>query len=127
MSMELPEDDPILGASDLRSLESNDTDQHILLIGISCGLSAPYVMGQIQHAMSDPRYNIVLMGFNSAEFARDRTIEKWKGHSCLSIVQELHRKSQTSVCHSISNSISHRLTSRNHRMTFWNEMSTSRF
>ena len=75
---ELPEDDPLrgsvgvdlkggvlfelsllhffseTGAADLIGV-SDDAD-HVILVGITCGLSAPYVAGQIDHAMKEVQY-----------------------------------------------------------------------
>lgn len=45
--------------------------------GITCGLSAPYVAGQIDYAMHQPNYTTVLVGFNPVTLARDTPIEKW--------------------------------------------------
>ena len=60
MSKELPEDDPVLGASDLASaIEGCDRS---FFFGITCGLSAPYVGGQIEKAMSIPSCTAVLVG-----------------------------------------------------------------
>ena len=40
----------IAGAKDLQEI-AQDAD-HVVLFGITCGLSAPYVAGQIDYAMS---------------------------------------------------------------------------
>ena len=45
--------------------------------GITCGLSAPYVAGQVDYAMHQPNYTTVLVGFNPMALARDTPIEKW--------------------------------------------------
>ena len=45
-SNELPEDDPALGVKDLKEkIKQLHAFDHIVLVGISCGLSAPYVGG----------------------------------------------------------------------------------
>jgi N-acetylmuramic acid 6-phosphate (MurNAc-6-P) etherase len=50
----------------------------IVLIGITCGMSAPYVAAQLDYAMSLPQYKCcVLLGFNPLELARNVSIEKW--------------------------------------------------
>ena len=60
VSKELPEDDPALGASDLASaIEGCDRS---FFFGITCGLSAPYVGGQIEKAMSIPTCTAVVIG-----------------------------------------------------------------
>ena len=42
---------PTIGASDLAT--STDGCTNALVIGISCGLSAPYVAGMLDYAMND--------------------------------------------------------------------------
>jgi hypothetical protein len=57
MSQELPEDNPLMGIKDLQKFEAKLENENttkkprILFIGITCGISAPYVMGQIDYAM----------------------------------------------------------------------------
>jgi N-acetylmuramic acid 6-phosphate (MurNAc-6-P) etherase len=48
LSDELPEDDPQQGAADLQSVEAEANGAPVMLIGITCGLSAPYVAGQVK-------------------------------------------------------------------------------
>ena len=45
--------------------------------GITCGLSAPYVAGQIAHSMAQANHVTVLVGFNPVALARNVPIEKW--------------------------------------------------
>lgn len=94
LSDELPEDDPVTGAADWlretgRAAEEGGTRaaNGSCLIGITCGLSAPYVAGQVDHILDvadahDPRDgatdSAILMGFNPAALARDKPIEIWK-------------------------------------------------
>lgn len=42
-----------LGAADL--VEASEGADHVMLVGVTCGLSAPYVAGQIDHAMKQVR------------------------------------------------------------------------
>ena len=102
LSDELPEDDPVTGVADwLR--ETGRAGQppggtHNLpeangscLIGITCGLSAPYVAGQVDHildvadsgrtAADGAKDSAILMGFNPAALARNKPIEIWKSRS----------------------------------------------
>jgi N-acetylmuramic acid 6-phosphate (MurNAc-6-P) etherase/predicted NBD/HSP70 family sugar kinase/ribosomal protein S18 acetylase RimI-like enzyme len=88
LSDELPEDDPIAGAAQLSELALDRAA--CVLIGISCGLSAPYVAGQLDHALCAPsigsadikaddhvqgtRFGAVAIGFNPAEHARDNPV-----------------------------------------------------
>ena len=45
--------------------------------GITCGLSAPYVAGQVHYAMSQLTVTTCLIGFNPVSLARDAPIENW--------------------------------------------------
>ena len=97
LSDELPEDDPIAGARDLAQAAGDDAT-HVVLVGITCGLSAPYVAGQVDAilrndlepiAKSAPKHAI-LLGFNPAYLSRDQPIAKWKGErSFRAVVQDL--------------------------------------
>lgn len=77
-SIELPEDDPKTGVKDLLNATKNIKGT-ILLIGITCGLSAPYVGGQIEYAMNKPNFITVLIGFNPIQLSRNTKVEKWDG------------------------------------------------
>ena len=75
-SLELCEDDPTAGVTDL--VTSSQGLDRVVYIGITCGLSAPYVAGQLEHARKNSKkFFPVLIGFNPDEYARDVTIEKW--------------------------------------------------
>ena len=58
-----------------------------MFVGITCGLSAPYVAGQLDLAMQFPAPSkegprgvaAAVLGFNSVDHARDRPIELWDG------------------------------------------------
>ena len=96
LSDELPEDDPVTGAAELQAVV--DAHHATLLVGITCGLSAPYVAGQLDLALrlssksggggssgnafslSGPGGALAacVMGFNSVEQSRDRPIELWE-------------------------------------------------
>lgn len=69
------QDDPLTGARELERILSGRP--HFLFIGISCGVSAPYVAGQIDWAMQQPHGTAVLMGFNPVHLARDAPVEGW--------------------------------------------------
>jgi len=86
LSDELPEDDPQAGVQDLRTVCGGD--KPCLIIGITCGLSAPYCAGQVDFVLdkiaeeersgaASSGYSAILMGFNPAELARNVTIERW--------------------------------------------------
>ena len=93
LSDELPEDDPVAGVADWlretgRKGDCDGSDSTVpngsCLIGITCGLSAPYVAGQVDHILdhaNDSTTNkdsAILMGFNPASLSRNKPIEIWK-------------------------------------------------
>lgn len=91
LSDELPEDDPVEGASDLEAIIKKYGQHGYFLIGVTCGLSAPYVAGQLDYAIrdiesskkSDGSYTIkgvAVLGFNPPNMARNAPIEKAQGH-----------------------------------------------
>ena len=49
LSDELPEDDPLAGVADLQKASNSST--HTMLVGVTCGISAPYVAGQVAHML----------------------------------------------------------------------------
>lgn len=75
-SIEACEDDPVVGASELqRVTESFD---HVLFIGITCGISAPFVGGQLEYCLDNPqKFTPVLIGFNPISMARRIQVPKW--------------------------------------------------
>eukprot|EP00051_Salpingoeca_urceolata_P001511 m.41479 g.41479 ORF g.41479 m.41479 type:complete len:602 (+) comp11463_c0_seq3:16-1821(+) len=75
ISNELPEDDPAAGVADLKAAAQGY--DNVLLVGITCGLSAPYVAGQVDFAMQQPSYTTVVMGFNPVALARNKQVEGW--------------------------------------------------
>lgn len=75
-SQEAPEDNWKKGQEDL--IEVSRNKKSVLFIGISCGLSAPYVAGQLDYCMRHPDIFIpVLLGFNPVYQARQITLEAW--------------------------------------------------
>ncbi|CAI8015335.1 Glucokinase regulatory protein [Geodia barretti] len=93
ISNELPEDDPPKGAEDLKKVAEGA--DHVMFVGITCGLSAPYVAGQIDHSMHQPNMTSVLMGFNPVSLSRNAPIEKWD-KTCRQVFLELETLSCTS-------------------------------
>ena len=89
LSNELQEDDPFIGAKDLDDIIKTKTGE-IVYIGVTCGLSAPYVAGQIDFLLHEKRLHqtnkdngvndvgIILIGFNPLHLARSTIIEKWE-------------------------------------------------
>ncbi|XP_031147461.1 glucokinase regulatory protein isoform X1 [Sander lucioperca] len=72
-SQEAPEDDPEQGMLSLKKV--CEGKKRVLFIGISCGLSAPFVAGQLDLCLQHPEvYTPVLVGFNPTHQARDESI-----------------------------------------------------
>uniref|UniRef100_A0A8C8FKN3 SIS domain-containing protein n=1 Tax=Oncorhynchus tshawytscha TaxID=74940 RepID=A0A8C8FKN3_ONCTS len=72
-SQEASEDDPKLGMLTLEKL--CEGKRRVLFIGISCGLSAPFVAGQLDFCLKHPDiYTPVLVGFNPVTQAREETM-----------------------------------------------------
>ncbi|KAL4235846.1 hypothetical protein ACF0H5_004235 [Mactra antiquata] len=59
------------------SLKVSHGKDVVLFVGITCGLSAPYVAGQLEYCMDNPGFIPVLVGFNPEHLARNINIEKW--------------------------------------------------
>ena len=75
VSNEIVEDSPQMGSDDLMKF----MNQHNGLgayVGITCGLSAPYVAGQLETAM-EKGLNTILLGHNPPLESKDVAIEKW--------------------------------------------------
>ncbi|XP_064625338.1 glucokinase regulatory protein-like [Lineus longissimus] len=70
------EDSPQEGADNLEQLTWGKS--RVLYIGLTCGLSAPWVAGQLDHCLKNlDKYIPVLMCFNPVTFASDTIIEGW--------------------------------------------------
>ncbi|KAL8562315.1 hypothetical protein ACOMHN_037271 [Nucella lapillus] len=75
-SQEAVEDDPISGAKLLE--KAAEGKSRVLFFGITCGLSAPFVAGQLDLCLKDlDRFTPVLLGFNPAQLAKNIPIENW--------------------------------------------------
>lgn len=82
--MEKKEDDAVGAVEDLKALGLKDS---VVLVGITCGLSAPYVaggreewcdwLGQLDYGMEMDNFTCVLLGFNPVEIARNTPVEGW--------------------------------------------------
>jgi len=115
----------VCGVRDLLAALTGMTPQdEVVLIGISCGLSAPYVAGQLDFIMDAhdgvdltyaglsntstlPRLSAVLIGFNPIEYARKSTIELWMGrasghsrsfHDVVHRMKTVYARSSTDQC-----------------------------
>ncbi|XP_029369300.1 glucokinase regulatory protein [Echeneis naucrates] len=72
-SQEAPEDDPKLGMLSLKKV--SEGKKQVLFIGISCGLSAPFVAGQLDFCLQHPEvYTPVMVGFNPTHQAKDEPV-----------------------------------------------------
>ncbi|MDP2439668.1 MAG: hypothetical protein Q8P67_28295 [archaeon] len=81
---ESDEDNPLQGAKDLEELLQahgvvEGSGRRAVYVGITCGLSAAYVAGQLDYAMNHPELcsAVACLGFNPASLARDVPIEGW--------------------------------------------------
>ncbi|KAI5102482.1 glucokinase regulatory protein, partial [Silurus meridionalis] len=78
-SQETSEDDPLLGALTLNKACAGK--KHVLFIGISCGLSAPFVAGQLDFCLRNLEiFTPVLIGFNPVEMARTEPLQNCAFH-----------------------------------------------
>uniref|UniRef100_A0A8D2ZH50 SIS domain-containing protein n=1 Tax=Scophthalmus maximus TaxID=52904 RepID=A0A8D2ZH50_SCOMX len=94
-SQEAPEDDANLGILSLKKACEGKT--RVLFIGISCGLSAPFVAGQLDFCLQHPEvYTPVLLGFNPPHQASDEPIPgcTFTFHSVVQRMQELVRREE---------------------------------
>ncbi|XP_072227339.1 glucokinase regulatory protein [Leuresthes tenuis] len=94
-SQEAPEDDPKLGVLSLKKV--CEGKRRVLFIGISCGLSAPFVAGQLDFCLQHPDvYTPVLVGFNPAHQARDEPVTgcTFTFHSVVQRMQELAQRGE---------------------------------
>ncbi|UJR22886.1 hypothetical protein I4U23_025914 [Adineta vaga] len=75
-SIEACEDDPILGAKELKDI--TESYEHVLFVGITCGLSAPFVGGQLEYCLDNQKkFTPILIGFNPISMARRICVPKW--------------------------------------------------
>ena len=70
------EDDPLSAVTDLEA--AAEGFDHVVFVGVSCGLSATYVGAQLEYAMQRaPRFTSVLLGFNEVHSVQPTQIEGW--------------------------------------------------
>ncbi|KAL9642716.1 hypothetical protein ABK040_009795 [Willaertia magna] len=91
------EDNPIKGKSDVEDIINNDK-RGGLYVGITCGLSAAYVAGQLMY-LNENKDNVkmdsVLLGFNNEDSARDSPIEGWKDNLSFKKVVEIIKQNDS--------------------------------
>eukprot|EP00741_Cyanophora_paradoxa_P021802 tig00000241_g21045.t1 len=81
-AQESAEDNPTQAVEDLRArLREAGCDgeaARVLYVGISCGMSATYVAGQLDYLMHRENCGSVLLGFNPVELARKVRVAAWE-------------------------------------------------
>ncbi len=93
----------LLICSDLKGITDACTSS--MFFGITCGLSAPYVAGQIAFAMDEPNVTTCLVGFNPVSLARNAPIENWD-RTCAQVFSSLEsREKDGSPKHVVLNPI----------------------
>ncbi|CAF0741902.1 unnamed protein product [Didymodactylos carnosus] len=76
-SVEATEDSPNEGVRTLTQIA--DSYDKVLFIGITCGLAAPFVAGQLDYCMKmKEKFTPVLIGFNHVEMARKIRVTEWE-------------------------------------------------
>ncbi|KAM9766912.1 glucokinase regulatory protein [Menidia menidia] len=91
-SQEAPEDDPELGTLSLK--QACEGKRRVLFIGISCGLSAPFVAAQLDFCLQHPEvFTPVLVGFNPAHQARAEPIPGCS-FTFLSVAQRMQERAR---------------------------------
>lgn len=69
------EDNPAQGITDLKAAIEGADD--VFYVGITCGLSAPYIAGQLEEMLGREDSHSVLLGFNPLKQARGTSVEGW--------------------------------------------------
>jgi N-acetylmuramic acid 6-phosphate (MurNAc-6-P) etherase len=75
------EDKPTIGRADLEEwIRTNkiQSDTPVVVIGISCGLSATYVASMLQASLEHPSFTSVAMGFNPVEAVKNVRVDGWE-------------------------------------------------
>jgi len=76
MAQEAAEDSATAAQRDIKDAV-HDSIRQGMYIGITCGLSAPYVAAQLEMMGGNSRFESVLVGFNPAYMARATSTEGW--------------------------------------------------
>lgn len=88
------EDDPHRAWEDLRPLIVGK--RRVLYVGVTCGLSAPYVAGQLHRLARRAGARSVLIGFNPEEGARNVEVENWD-RTFADVVREIRRRANCMI------------------------------
>ena len=96
-SVESVEDKPPVGVQKLRDVIYQDSARpvKIVFIGITCGLSAPFVAGQLDYCMNAGDPNVLacgIIGFNTVEMTRKTNSVNERGQSFLDLMMEMKER-----------------------------------
>ncbi|CAD5113635.1 DgyrCDS2797 [Dimorphilus gyrociliatus] len=92
---EAPEDDPKKGKNCL--LKATEGFNKVIFIGVTCGLSAPFVAGQLDYCLNNTdKFIPVLIGFNPINLARNSKIEDWD-KTFLNVAERMAEYSQNGL------------------------------
>ncbi|XP_036604858.1 glucokinase regulatory protein isoform X2 [Trichosurus vulpecula] len=97
-SREGTEDSALHGIEELKKVAAGK--KRVIVIGISVGLSAPFVAGQMDFCMNNPDIFLpILVGFNPVNMARNDPIEDWNStfREIAQRMQELQEKQKAFV------------------------------
>lgn len=75
-AQEAAEDSAAAATRDIKEALRSNVKQG-MYIGITCGLSAPYVGAQLDYIGGNANFDSVVVGFNPLSLARDNAIEGW--------------------------------------------------
>jgi N-acetylmuramic acid 6-phosphate (MurNAc-6-P) etherase len=88
------EDDPAQALTDLDTVLGDA--RRVLYIGVTCGLSAPYVASQIFELAKRRDTRCILIGFTPEDRARDVEVEQWD-KTFADVIRSVRRKSNCLV------------------------------
>lgn len=88
------EDNPGQAVEDLQATIQGAS--HVAYIGVTCGMSAPYIAGQLDYTLDQANMISVLLGFNPIDLARNTPIEGWK-KTFLDVARRVEASSQSVV------------------------------
>jgi len=86
LAKENAEDSPAQGLHDLDM--ALGSAKNVVFIGVTCGLSAAYVMAQVDQLRDRPDTLVILLGFTPPETARAKAIAGWS-KTCADVVRDL--------------------------------------
>jgi N-acetylmuramic acid 6-phosphate (MurNAc-6-P) etherase len=101
LSQEAAEDKPDAGKRDLEGLlkdvREKSPEAPVVVIGISCGLSATYVGSMLEYALNQPNdlVSCIAIGFNPIDAVKELRVEGWQS----SFYEVLTKMSQESIKH----------------------------